>query len=274
MGGVGNQLFQIAMVYSLSKKYNGRLLLKKFDFAGCRQGSHPSKYYTTIYEKLEYVQHIDKPHMIIDDYREPLDYTKIERQLSNLKEDPSIILCDGYWQSMMYFEEYREEVKELFTPKEGIINLLERTTDIFTRFPELKEEHDYCFIGVRRGDYVIYPHCHNPCGLSYYSKAMQRMNKQRYYISSDDYEWCKRKFVGDQFKFFEIDDDLSQLLVATLFKNYIISNSSYHWWASFLSIYPDPSIIAPDQWLNEDKNPDIIYRPKMLVLEREVEWND
>lgn len=270
MGGVGNQLFQIAMVYCLSKKYNGRLLFKKFDFAGCRQGSHPSKYYSSLYDKLEYVQDIDKPHLVINDNRCELNYTEIEKQLSELKEDPSIILCDGYWQSMMYFEEHREEIKQLFTPKEGTLNILEKHTDIFTRFPELKEEHDYCFIGVRRGDYITHAQCHNPCGFSYYSQGMERMNKERYYILSDDYEWCKRKFVGDQFRFLELEDDLHQLLVSTLFKNYIMSNSTFYWWGSFLSIYPTPSVIAPDKWITE-RNHEIIYRPEMVVLNRPVE---
>lgn len=275
-GGVGNQMFQIALAYAMSQKYNSRLLFEKHQFDGCRQGSHPSKYYTNLFEKIEFVDSL-KPTVIVEEKQfTAYDlFPEINNYMKTLKENNFVISFKGYWQSMTYFQEYREDIKNLFTPNEGIIKFLETNSDVFDRFPELKNNNDYCFIGVRRGDYITYADVHNPCGFSYYSEAMQHLNKQRYYILSDDFEWCKKNFVGDQFYFLEVKDDLHQLLVSTLFKSYIISNSTFYWWGSFMSIYSDPFIIAPDKWLfGKDVNIQkyySIYRPEMKILERKIE---
>lgn len=273
-GGVGNQLFQIAIAYAFAKKHNGRLLFKKLQFSGCGQGSHPYKYYKNLYEKLEFVESIEPTSYIVEKrWLAYLLYPEVEQCIQTVSSP--IICFDGYWQSMTHFQDYKEDIKNLFTPKEGIIKYLLRTSNVFKQWPELKEEHDFCFIGVRRGDYIKNAHFHNPCGMTYYEEGMRRMNKTRYYIASDDYEWCKKKFVGEQFHFFEIQDDLIQLLVSTLFKSYIMANSTFNWWGSFLSIYPNPSIIAPDKWLlGKDAKMEqysLIYRPEMTILERPIE---
>jgi hypothetical protein len=85
-------------------------------------------------------------------------------------------------------------------------------------------------------------------------------------------EWCKKQFIGDQFVFLNIDDDLSTFYVGMLFPSYIISNSSFYWWISYFSIYKNPKIIAPDKWLAFDKTQSI-YRSEMIILERPVETN-
>ena len=50
-GGLGNQLFQIAIAYCISKEMNYQLCFQKGQFRGCGQGNHPSKYYNSIYNK-------------------------------------------------------------------------------------------------------------------------------------------------------------------------------------------------------------------------------
>ena len=111
--------------------------------------------------------------------------------------------------------------------------------------------------------------------MIYYNAAMKSMTAERYYILTDDFEWAKRNFIGEQFRFLEISDDLHQLLASTLFDKYIISNSTFYWWGSFLSIYDNPRIIAPDKWIHGAKaSKDTywsIYRDSMEILERPIE---
>jgi hypothetical protein len=273
LGGVGNQMFQIAIAYALAKEYNANLLFELFQFSGCRQGSHPSKYYASLYSKLNFQKTVSIDIQISEDgfvYQDISEH--IKRAILFGKR---VISLFGYWQSDLYFRKYSKEIKQLFTPEGGFVKYLETHSTLLEKYPELKLDHDYCFIGVRRGDYITYADVHNPCGMTYYRKAMERMNKKRYYIASDDIEWCKKQFCGDQYIFFEIDDDLEQLCLNTLFKNYIISNSSYYWWGSFLSRYEKPFVIAPDKWVfgptaTYDKY-STIYREDMIVLERPVE---
>ena len=184
-------------------------------------------------------------------------------------------LClNGYFQSDFNWREYSNEIKELFTPDGGVISYLKNNTDILNKYPELETPHDFAFLGVRRGDYVTYPDVHNPCGMTYYTEALKRMNKKKYYILSDDIEWCKNKFTGDKFIFMDIKEDKNMLLTMALFKNYIISNSTFYWWGSFLSIYKNTRIIAPDKWIfgNSPKEKYwSIYREGMEIIERPVE---
>lgn len=273
MGGVGNQMFQIAIAYATARGYHKKLLFKKMQFDGCRQGSHPSKYYTNLFQKLSFVESLPNS-IIISEKGFPYSSPESDVQLA-LKMDVPGISFHGYWQSDLYFRQYSQEIKELFTPRGGIVSYLEEHSDLFIEFPELKESHDYCFIGVRRGDYITHAHVHNPCGMTYYSNAINKMKKERYYISSDDIEWCKEHFQGDEYRFFTLKDDLLQLFATSLFKNYIISNSTFYWWGSFMSIYKNPTIVAPDKWIfGADVTPekyDTIYRESMTVLERPIE---
>lgn len=180
----------------------------------------------------------------------------------------------GYFQSDWNWRDYSSEIKQLFTPDGGIVAYLKNNTDILDRYPELERSNDYVFLGVRRGDYITYPDVHNPCGMTYYSQALNKMNKDKYYIISDDIEWCKQKFTGEKFVYMDIKEDKNMLLTMALFKNYVISNSTFYWWGSFLSIYENVRIIAPDKWIfgNSPKEKYwSIYRQNMEIIERPVE---
>ena len=274
-GGIGNQLFQIAFAYALSKQLDVELILSLSEFTGCGQGSHPSKYYGSLYDKLNFQNTL----LPITSYAEEYGFgynPKIEEQLKNfINGDKTIgLILKGYFQSEKYFENHKNDIRELFTPRCGIKNYLKTSyQNLSEKFSELFCEdglENRCFIGVRRGDYLKQADFHLPCHITYYEDAISAMGTGKtFYISSDDMDWCKANFKGGQYKFFDISDDLPQLLISTLFKNYIISNSTFYWWGSYLSIYEDVRVIAPDIWIN-DAGYRSIYRPEMEVFQRKV----
>jgi Glycosyl transferase family 11 len=276
-GGVGNQLFQVAIAYAYSRKYNLRLIFEKNEFGGCRQGSHPSKYYDSIFEKLPFQEDPLTSKIIINEraWRYYNIDPEIERAIA-VGSPESVICLNGYFQSELHFKEYAQEIKALFTPRIGIIDFLKQNSTVFDTYPELLDQtNDFCFVGIRRGDYVTHWQCHNPCGKTYYNSAMEKIPATKYYILSDDLSWVKRNYVGPQYVYLDISDDLIQFYVITLFKKYIISNSSFYWWGSYLSIYDDVQIVAPDKWVNVDDNSKEsympIYRDEMQIIERPIE---
>jgi len=232
LGGLGNQLFQIATGYATAKALGRPFYLRRNHFSGCGQGSHPSKYYDTIYKKIPLID--TNIHTTI--HENGFTYSPL---IERIPSGP--VALHGYFQSDQYFKQYSAEIKAIFTPDI-------ESTSLCTTYPELVEEHDYCFIGVRRGDYIIHSAIHNPCGLSYYTEAIQRMGKSRYYIASDDLVWCRANFIGDQYRFIEAND-IETFYIMAFFKNYIIGNSTFHWWGSYMSKYDKPRIIAPDKWV-------------------------
>ena len=270
-GGLGNQMFQIAATYSIAKSLDMNVLFSKNRPHDCGQGRHPSSYYTNVFQKVKFVDYLHIDQSIPE---KTWTYYPVIEDVERCPRTGTLCL-DGFYQSELHFQEHSQEVKELFTPPSGIIDYLDKNSNIFQLFPELKEDHDYAFIGIRRGDYVKHHIFHNPCGMDYYRKAMNKLNKKRYYIASDDMEWVKTNFVGDMFYYFDITNEVIQLYTAALFKNYIISNSTFHWWGSFLSIYDSPRIIAPDLWsFGNDATFDkywSIYTSSMEVIERTIE---
>ena len=159
------------------------------------------------------------------------------------------IVLDGYFQSDKYFSHLGSYIYDTFTPSEGLIETIKKETDLFLRFPELDPGKvglvtTRCLVGVRRGDYIKNENnisFHNPCGLDYYKKAFDILPANVYYVISDDIDWCKKEFVKEfpekSFVFLEEPDDLVTFYFARLFRNYICANSSFHWWASYLSYY-------------------------------------
>lgn len=270
-GGIGNQLFSLAAGYALAKQKKTGFFITQDDFEGCGQGRHPSIYYNTIYMRI---QKTGRPFYKVIDYKEKhWTYYDIFSDLTHINGEESLVL-DGYFQSERYFPEMKDELKTLFASNKYVESFL-TTRGYDELYPELFGRHTYCLIGVRRGDYVARAACHNPCGMDYFNKAMNACPAKKYYIASDDIEWCRRKFIGPQYVFLDIKDDLELLYLGTLFPKYIISNSSYHWWMSYLSSYADPLVIAPDKWIFGATAPrsayDSVYRDEMVIIERKVE---
>ena len=267
--------FQIAIAYASAKRLNYCLKFKHNQFGGCRQGKHPSTYYNNIFQKINFTDIPDSDCIIIE---QSWSAYHVMNQVQYMMSD-SIKKCvcfKGYYQSYNNWKDYAQEIKELFTPEGGIIEYLKNNSDIFKTFPELAKDNDYVFMGIRRGDYITYPDTHNPCGMTYYTDAINRMNKkdQTCYILTDDWNWAKSKFQGNNYKFLELKEDKIMLLTMTLFKNYIISNSSFYWWGSFLSIYKNVKVIAPDKWIFKNSKKEqywSVYREKMDILERPIE---
>jgi hypothetical protein len=262
-GGLGNQLFQIAAAFAVSQRLGAELCLVRNQFGGKGQGSHPSKYYDTIYRKIKCVDSLDGAVMVQQKGWDASNQSLLQ-EVSEAFQTHDIVELSGYFQSEAFFQDSSTEIRRLFAVPFVALS------DILQKYPELRGPHNYGFIGVRRGDYLKAPHVHWPCGMTYYREAMKRLGCERYYITSDDMEWVRANFCGEEFRFFDIDDDLEQLYAAGLFSNYIISNSSFHWWGSFLSVYNAPRIIAPDKWINIPGH-ECIYRATMEVLERPVE---
>lgn len=271
-GGIGNQLFEIANTYALSRYCDVSFGIIDRHFGGAGTGSHPSKYYSNLFQRIPRIQ-MNHPRRIFKE--QGWTYTPIHDTVKSLLRPNTILQLNGYFQSDQYFLDYAKDIRQLFTPEEGIKQWLKVNSPVFERYPELFEDHEFCFIGVRRGDYVTKADFHNPCGMDYFQKAMTTLPAKKYYIGSDDMAWCRAKFIGDQYVFLDIQDDLVQLLTGCLFKNYIIANSTFHWWMSFLSVCSEPRIIAPDKWIFGSrvqwKEYSTIYRKDMTVLERKIE---
>ena len=289
MGGLGNQLFQIATAVAQAAEHGVDFFLMDGHFDGATTGSHPSKYYSTLYSKIPRKPLPEGIRALPYNERD-FAYKDFGSYTASCKKNGMGLILKGYFQSERYFAKYAAIIKSLFTPPEGLDTYIRTKTNLYSAYPELKppvfakdcsnpeldptapsddltmsnpgsfkksDGKKRAFIGVRRGDYCKDAHnisVHNPASMDYYRKAMAAVKADVYYVMSDDIAWCKKQFIsGDalgtnaEFIFFEEPDDLRSFFFARLFDTYICANSTFHWWASYLSIYPNPIVYTPKE---------------------------
>lgn len=121
---------------------------------------------------------------------------------------------DIYLQDPIYFDHHREELRKLYgTPTETI---------------------DYVAIHVRRGDYVNNHFYVNLWETDYYEKAMSLFPNEKFLIFSDDPDWCEENFIGDEYSV-SYGTELEDFNLMSSCKAIITANSSFSWWAAYLS---------------------------------------
>ncbi len=174
------------------------------------------------------------------------------------------MICEGYFQSPMYFRDYKKiiqqelRVKEIFDGNKELIQLVRKCESI-------------C-VHVRRGDYTIYKE-HLVCTVNYYQKALEFMKSLHlnatYFVFSDDIEWSKQNISWPEKTIFaeefrnRVQKDVDyknpfiDLQVMYECKHFIISNSSFSWWAQFLAQNTEKTVVAPDRWLKNHVIEDI-----------------
>ena len=143
---------------------------------------------------------------------------------------------DIFIQNPKYFEEYKDEIKALFS--EGIGYL------------------PYVAMHVRRGKNPINPdepaYSENPfytnlLETDYYAKAIDHFPRSRFLIFSDDMEYCKENFQGEIFAYDESENDIESLNKMASCDGVITANSSFSYWAGYLCPHKTARIVCPSE---------------------------
>lgn len=158
----------------------------------------------------------------------------------------------GDFESPMYFDNIKDCLIKDFTPK---YDKLKKNSKLYK---VIENKNSIC-ISIRRGDFVTDSEIakkHLVCTDKYYYKAIEEMNKRvsnpQYVVFSDDIKWCKENLTFPKNTVYEDGTDpiWEKLRLMYSCKNFIISNSTFSWWAQYLSRNKDKIVIAPDKWKN------------------------
>ena len=170
---------------------------------------------------------------------------------------------DGFWQTEKYFADFEDEIRKDFTFRNQLTGEIGKIAD------DIRTANAVC-LHVRRGDNVYNPvsqKTHILAPMAYYEGAVGVMQKKigntmKLFIFSDDIPWCRDNFRLAENQFF-VDDAYSgveardHLQLMSLCKHFIIPESSFSWWAAWLSPHQGKVVIAPTPWF---KNPEIDTR--------------
>jgi hypothetical protein len=251
-GGLGNQLFQYAVARSISIRNKTECYIDNISF----KWSETRKFKLDEFD-LKLIKKRVEQNIFIEN-----DPSKYDNTIFNLK-DPYLV---GYFQNEKYFKDYEHIIRNdlsmdmLFQLNSSKLKLLDKisTTDSIA-------------IYFRRGDYVTkYKDIYHECDQFYYKKSMNyfglRYNNPTFFVFSDDIQWVKDniKFINKVYyvsspgQYIEEEKtinnnstDLIDFYLATKCKHHIIANSTYAWWAAWLSSDNNKIVIAPNNWFKD-----------------------
>jgi hypothetical protein len=214
-GGLGNQMFQYAMGRSMSLHYNAELSL----YAPSIYGHATKREYQLNYFGIEKT----------DDFIQSADFiqefSKTPEELYSLPKHDYIV--KGYWQNEKYFAPNKEQIRTDFdlgvNQKEGRL-----------------------LVQIRRTDYLNNKY-HEYCDLSWYKRAIEKMEFDEIYFTSDDIEWCKENFdYINKPKTYIEGNEIEQFKGMYSSDRFVISNSSFGWWGAWWT--NSQNVICPAIW--------------------------
>jgi hypothetical protein len=241
--GLGNQMFMIANAYAVSKENEGELILNDIYF-----GSRKS-YFDTLFLNFS-IKIIDLEQF--ETYQEKsFEYREIPKF-----EEKSKIKLVGYFQSEKYFEKYSKEIRQLFQLPISLNNF---ASNFFKNEQNVVNRARVC-VHIRRGDYLK-SNILLVQSIEYYVKSI---NKMKNLINSVDVSYVffsdDKKFVDENFKLHDQDilinnlQDYEEFAIMQMCDHFIISNSTFSWWAAWLSQRNEnKKVICPFKWFTDQK---------------------
>lgn len=240
VGGIGNQLFIASAGYAYAKKHNMEFAI---DVSGWNagQGTSASIYKDSIFKNFKFEKAPNKGVQCISEARFNYD------ELPNPK---SSVILNGYFQSLKYFEDVKDEFISL-------LNLPDVSTE------HLK--HNNVAVHIRRGDYLKYPNLHYVCKTNYFKDQLLKFEGYQQNVFTDSIDYVLNEFDGYDFDVIKSNSELVDLTLMSKHENMICSNSSFSWWASLLGT-PKNKIIVPDKWFHNFQPHEDIYRSEFIKV--------
>ena len=177
-----------------------------------------------------------------------------------LKKNKLKYIC-GCFECDKYFLDIRDDILKEYEP------ISEKNIKNLKLYDKMNSTQSIC-ITIRRGDFVTNEKnskLYNICDLNYYNKAIEvikeKIENPVFFIFSDDIDWARKniKIQNSEIYFEDGNDTVDEKLrLMSNCKHFIISNSSFSWWAQFLSKNNDKIIISPNKWYKSDLKSDLI----------------
>jgi hypothetical protein len=238
-GGLGNQMFQLAMGHSISRNTDHKLSIK-IDSVQCNKHSNIN-YMNNLFVnwKNDYALNTvgECTYINENDNLYPLNINDIYRIPNNIN-----IMLNGYFQNYNYIDH-------------SFISSLNWNNDVLTKYSEIDNS---AFIHFRGGDYLQKGHkeFHYIDMNNYYKKCLERMKNdvKHYYAFTNDINHMTSHSIFDDIRFTPVDENEidSLYIMSQCAKGGIAVNSSFGWWGLYLNKFRS-HLYLPDKWYN-DKN--------------------
>ena len=287
MGGMGNQMFQYAAARALAQRL-GTDLRYELSYLGQADGHTPRHFELhhfriagaalTASENLRFgsqsgaslgqraVARIVRTLRPRHSYEEPEGL--FDPHCLNLPDDT---VLSGRFQSPLYFDAIADILRADF----------QITTPISPQGQALIDRartSRSVGVHVRRTDYIsnpIYARVLQALPCAYYEQALNHVRATlgpdtEIFVISDDIAWCREQPVfRDAAVFVDLSDTpspaIEEFAVLRQCRNFVISNSTFAWWAAWLSEAARKLVIAPRAWSRNPRWDEALRLPSAWV---------
>lgn len=184
------------------------------------------------------------------------DECKINKPQKNNCEN---IFIKGYFEDTRYFDDIRGELLQEFTPKAprkeknaALYDIIDHTESVCVSFRVWNEVS---------GDLLKE---RSVCDKEYYEKAIEEMHRLHpnavFIVFSNDIKFVKENFNFKYPVYFEDGDDeiYEKLRLMYCCKHFIMSTSTFCWWAQYLSRNEQKTVISPTRWTNGENESELL----------------
>lgn len=257
MGGLGNQMFQYSIGRSISLSCGVPLKLDRSFLERKDLGeSFTYRNYELDLFKIDpdLVLSNNKSWTFLSEPHHHLFSENIIRECSERIRNGQNVYLEGYWQTPKYFEKIEDIIRKDFTFKNRVEDSREQKIQEMVR---MIKESNSVMINVRRTDYLNNPF-HIVLDELYVKKAIEmieeRVDDPRYFVFSDDIEWCRnnlqqrdfifvdKSYAGDRYSYY--------IQLMSLCKSFVIANSTFSWWSAWLNSEENKIVISPKKWFS------------------------
>lgn len=275
LGGMGNQMFQIAAAKALAYRTGMKL---KMDTRSLRAHNERGL------DLDRFISQADEASR--RDY-DQLGYPVISKSLIRFKIHPSYYLekdfifnpdvtkiqksvyLDGYFQSEKYFSDVSQNIRNDFTFKDEL-------SAFEIECIQNMQSSESVSLHIRRGDYLNNSQI-GTLDLKYYDHALEDLIKKnpspKVFVFSDDLVWAEKnlKLPFDMIfvKSHTGRESFRDMRLMSQCRNNIIANSSFSWWAAWLNANPEKRVYAPLNWF---KNPTMNVKDLIPVSWKKISF--
>jgi hypothetical protein len=238
-GRLGNQLFQYVFLLYLKANNKGKIIFspnphhasitKYFDLGTCNNVTFGSKIVSLITRSIPKI--VTFQHVFVQNFIGPKDYKAKNK-----------VMYNGYFQSDWYYKKL---------PTQPKINIKKKYVQVFkNKFGQLFEENKTIVVHIRRTDYLNYGKRDISVPLSFFKTQLSKIKELDTYkviFVSDDMQYIKQVFEPKENYIFSQNDEIIDFQLIHNADIAIISNSTFAWWACYLST-KQQTVIAPQNW--------------------------
>lgn len=171
----------------------------------------------------------------------------------------------GYFQGEQYFDTCKEQLKQEFT----VSKQLSEKAQIYLQQISASKA---VAMHIRLGDYKNAKNADlDVCSLAYYKRAItyirDHLGDCRMFIFTNDAQKVSEmlEFPKDTV-LVQGTKDYEDFALMKQCRHFILSNSTFSWWAAYLAENPDKIITVPEKWRHSEQDEPAIYTANMVKL--------